>query len=77
MLLDAKYYEKMKKIFNASLIEDEKLKSRILEKFNSEKNPFENPEFAKDSKLNQLENEDNFLQALVQSYPDKVIYIDF
>jgi thiol-disulfide isomerase/thioredoxin len=77
MLLDAKYYEKMKSIFDASLIEDETLKSLILEKFNHEKNLFENPEFAAGSKLNQFENENNFLQALVQRYPDKVIYIDF
>ena len=77
MLLSGKFYEKMKNIFDASIIEDEKLKSRILEKFEYEKDLFENPQFAAGSKINVLKNENDFLQAIIKNYPEKVIYIDF
>lgn len=77
MLLQNKDYEKMKNVFDASLIEDEELKSRILEKFKYEKSLFENPEFAAGSMMNVLESENDVLKTIIQKYPDKVIYMDF
>ena len=76
-MLDAKYYPRLKNIFNAELIEDKELRDQVQQKYAYEKDLVENPGFAEGSKLNILKNEKDFLQALIKNYPDKVIYIDF
>jgi len=76
-MLDAKYYAQIKNTFNAQLIEDKELREQVQQKYDSEKSLFEKPQFSEGSILNELKDENDFLQALIKKYPEKVIYIDF
>lgn len=76
-MLDAKNYAQIKNVFNAQLIEDKELREQVQEKFDYEKNLYENPVLAENSKLNAINGEGNYLQELLEKYPGKVIYIDF
>jgi len=75
--LDAKLYNQINNLIDTTLIKDEQLRNRIQEKFNYEKKLSENPEFAAGSKINELINENDFYQALIKKYPNKVMYLDF
>ena len=77
MFLNSKEYHKIKDVFDASLIEDMDLRKKVQEKYDYERNLYENPKFAAGSKLNQLAVENDFIQELIKSYPDKVLYLDF
>ena len=76
-LLDAKYYNLIKDIYTEGEIYDLILAERIQEKYDYEKELFENPQFAEGSILNELKNESGLLQTLIKKYTNKVIYIDF
>jgi thiol-disulfide isomerase/thioredoxin len=76
-LLDAKYYAQLKNIYDINLIADKELHDRIQQKYDYEKSLFENPQFSEGTKLNELKSENDFLNALIKNYPNKVIYIDF
>ncbi len=76
-LLDAKYYAQVKNIFDINLIADKELNDRIQQKYDHEKSLYETPQFSEGTKLNELKNENEFLNALIKNYPNKVIYIDF
>lgn len=75
--LDAKYYNEIKEIYSPVEIEDLILANKIQAKFNSEKEIFENPQFADGSVLNEVKIENDFLSTVIAKYPDRVIYIDF
>jgi thiol-disulfide isomerase/thioredoxin len=76
-MLDAKYYAQIKNTFNTQLIEDKELREQVQQKYDYEKSLFEKPQFSEGSILNELKDENDFLQALIKKYPEKVIYIDF
>lgn len=76
-LLDSKFFEAIQKIYTPNEISNVYLANKVQEKFIHEKALFENPEFANGSKFNVLKNENDFLKTLVNTYPDKVIYLDF
>ena len=76
-LLDARYYAQLKNIFDINLIADKELQDRIQQKYDYEKSLFETPQFSEGTKLNELKDENDFLNALIKNYPNKVIYIDF
>lgn len=76
-LLDAKHYAEIKNVIDINLIDDKKLQDRIQQKFEKEKGLFETPQFSAETRLNELKSDDDFLQALIINYPDKVIYFDF
>lgn len=76
-LFDAKYYAQLKNIFDINLIADKELHDRIQQKYDHEKSLYETPQFSEGTKLNELKNENDFLNALIKNYPNKVIYIDF
>lgn len=75
--LDAKLYNQINNLIDTTLIKDEQLRNRIQEKLNYEKELSENPEFATGSNINESTSENDFYQALVTKYPNKVIYLDF
>jgi thiol-disulfide isomerase/thioredoxin len=76
-LLDAKYYAQLKNIFDINLIADKEFHDIIQQKYDYEKSLYENPQFSERTKFNELKNENDFLNALIKNYPNKVIYIDF
>jgi thiol-disulfide isomerase/thioredoxin len=76
-MLDAKFYAQLKNTFNAQIIDDKELREQVQQKYDSEKSLFEKPQFSEGSILNELKDENDFLQALIKKYPEKVIYIDF
>ena len=76
-MFDAKYYEKIKNIYYPELIEDKYLNYRVQRKFETEKNLFENPQYAAGSKINELAAENDYLKSLKEKYPNKVLYLDF
>ncbi len=76
-ILDKKGYPDLKNIYNVDIIHDQELRESIQQKYNYEQNLFENPELSVKSKINELKDENDFLQALIKKYPGKVIYMDF
>ena len=76
-LLEAKYYAQLKNIFDINLISDKGLRERIQQKYDLEKSLYETPQFSEGTKLNELKNENDFLNTLIKEHPNKVLYIDF
>jgi len=75
--LKANEYLKIKDSFDASVIKDKELHRRVVDMFNEEKRLYENPAIAAGSKYVQLAAQNDFLQALIKKYPNKVICLDF
>lgn len=75
--LDSKYYEEIKDFMDTSLIVDDYARAMITEKFNYEKDLFENMAFAEGSKFREITEIEDFFDTMIKNYPDKVIYVDF
>jgi len=76
-LLDSKYYDKIKDIIDTSLIADNRARALVVEKYRYEKDLFENMVFAEGIEFREITETEDFFDKLIQSYPDKVIYVDF
>jgi len=76
-LLNENLYQAIKDNFDADLIDDIGLRQTVLERFGQVANLHENPNYAQGSYLNELAEENDFLQALMANYPNKVLYLDF
>ena len=76
LLEDGKYND-LKYLIDFSLIEDDKFRAKVVDKFNYEQKLVENPELNPDYNIDIKVRENDFLQNLITKYKNNVIYIDF
>ncbi|RIJ48795.1 TlpA family protein disulfide reductase [Maribellus luteus] len=76
LLEDGKYND-LKYLIDFSLIEDDKFRGKVVDKFNYEQKLVENPELNPDFNIDAKVRENDFLQNLITKYKNNVIYIDF